>query len=152
MLASGLQHGEQPADLDVVFERVPQMEARLEPVVVLPPDALSFEVASHFEVDDDSLHSSFGDLHSRRDVANAGVGAKRDAVEDVRVIAQERPGGRLQTTGHGDRFSKGSEASFPTLRRPVRGTAQGDSSAASCALRECNSTLRPGSRADGSAN
>ena len=67
------------------------MKSRLEPVLVLAPDALPFEVAPAFEIDHDPLHGSFCNSHLERNVSNADVGPVRDAMEDVRMVAQKRP-------------------------------------------------------------
>ena len=67
------------------------MESRFEPVMILSPHAIPFQVAPSFEIDHDPLHGSIGDQHLRRNVANADPGPEKDAVEDVSVIAQKRP-------------------------------------------------------------
>jgi len=59
--------------------------------VILAPHALTFEVAATFEIDNDPLHGPFCNQHLRRDVSNADVGRDTDAMEDVRMVAQERP-------------------------------------------------------------
>ena len=52
--------------------------------MILPPDAIAFQVASSFQVDHDPLHGSFGDQHLCRNVSNADARPEKDAMEDVR--------------------------------------------------------------------
>lgn len=89
--ACGLQHGQQSADFDVLLQRVSQMPTWLEPVMILPADAIAFEIAAVFEINNDPLHGTFGDQHLLGDVSNANGRPEKDAMQDVCVIAQERP-------------------------------------------------------------
>ena len=75
----------------MAFQRVPEMEPRFEPVVILPPHALPFKIAPPFEVDHDPLYCSFGNQHFRRDISNADTRPEKDAMEHMGMIAQERP-------------------------------------------------------------
>ena len=75
----------------MVFQRVSQMEPRVEPVMILAPDALSFEVAPPFEIDHDPLYGPFRNQHLHRNVSNADVGPEKDAMEDMSMVAQKRP-------------------------------------------------------------
>ena len=43
----------------MVFQRVSQIESRLDPVMILSPHALPIEVAPLFEIDHDPLDGSF---------------------------------------------------------------------------------------------
>jgi len=74
-----------------MFQRMSQTRTWFDPVVILAPHALTFEVAATFEIDNDPLHGPFCNQHLRRDVSNADVGRDTDAMEDVRMVAQERP-------------------------------------------------------------
>ena len=67
------------------------MEPRFEPVTILAPYAFTFEVAPLFEIDHDPPDGPFCNPHLHRNVSNADVGLERDAVEDVRMVAQKRP-------------------------------------------------------------
>lgn len=79
----------------MAFQGVSQMKSCFEPVMILPPDAFALEIARPFEVDHDSLHSPFGNLHFQSNISNADIGFGGDATEDVGVVTQERPiGGR----------------------------------------------------------
>lgn len=71
----------------MVFQRVSQTEPLTDPVMILSPDAISFEVAPLFEIDHDPLDGAFSDQHLGRDVTNADAGRTKDAMQDVRVIA-----------------------------------------------------------------
>ncbi len=75
----------------MVLQRVSQMEPPVEPVMILAPHALAFEVAPPFEIDHDTLYGPFCNQHLDRDVSNADVGPKKDAMEDVGMVAQKRP-------------------------------------------------------------
>ena len=75
----------------MVFQRVSQMQSWFEPVMILAPHTLPFEVAPPFKIDHDPLHGPFGNQYLHRDVSNADVGRDIDAMEDMRMIAQERP-------------------------------------------------------------
>jgi len=90
-----MQNGKETAHLHVVLQGMPQMEFRLEPILVLSSHAFSFEIPSALKVHHDALHGPLRDSHFERDVSNADIGPEGDAIEDVRVIAQERPFVRL---------------------------------------------------------
>jgi hypothetical protein len=90
-----LEHGKEPADFHVMFQRMPEMEPWFEPVMILAPHALPFEIATPFEIDHDPLYSPFRDLHLHRDVSNADVWQERDAIQDMGMVAQKRPFMRL---------------------------------------------------------
>jgi hypothetical protein len=65
-------------------------------VAVASPDLRGRRVALRDQVGEDPVRRAFGDADDLRDVAHAGVWVSRDAVEHVRVVAEERPrGGRL---------------------------------------------------------
>ncbi len=71
----------------MVFQRVSQMAPPFEPVMILAPHALPFEVTSTFEIDHDPLHGPFCNLHLHRNVSNADTGRERNAIEDVGMVA-----------------------------------------------------------------
>ena len=75
----------------MTFQRVPQIESWFEPVMILAPHALPFEVAPSFEIDHDPLNGPFRNLHLDRNVSNADGGRERDAIQDMRMVTQERP-------------------------------------------------------------
>lgn len=81
------------------------MEPRFEPVMILPPHALAFEVAPLFEIDHDPLYGPFCNLHLQGNITNADVGPGGDAIQDMRMVAQKRPGMELRLVGHVDHFS-----------------------------------------------
>jgi hypothetical protein len=67
------------------------MAPRFEPVMILAPHALPFEVAPPFEIDHYPLYGPFCNPHLHRNVSNADVGPERDAIEDMGMVAQKRP-------------------------------------------------------------
>ena len=75
----------------MVFQRVSQIEPRLEPVMILAAYALPFEIARLFEIDHDPLHGPFCDQNFHRNVSNADPGPEKNAMQNVSVIAQKRP-------------------------------------------------------------
>jgi hypothetical protein len=102
---SRLQDGEQAPDLHVVFQRMPQVESGREPVMILAAHAFAFEVTAPFQVDHDPLHGPFGDQYFIRDVSNADIRPEKDAMQDVRVIAEKRPARVLELVCHFDHIS-----------------------------------------------
>ena len=89
----------------MVFQRVSQVEPRFEPVMILAPHALPFEVAPPFEIDHDPLYGPFCNQHLHRNVSNADVGPEKDAMEDMGMVAQKRPVRVLKLSRHVGHFS-----------------------------------------------
>jgi hypothetical protein len=95
-----LQNGQQSADFHMALQRVSQVQPPFEPVVVLAPHALALDVAPSFQIDHDPLDGPFGNSHHGRNVSNADFGPDRDAIEHVRMVAQERPYRIVLLLGH----------------------------------------------------
>jgi hypothetical protein len=89
----------------MVFQRVPQMEPRVESVMILAPHALPLEVAPPFEIDHYPLYGPFCNQHHHRNVSNADVGPEKDAMEDMGMVAQKRPVRVLKLIRHVGHFS-----------------------------------------------
>jgi hypothetical protein len=75
----------------MVFHWMSQTEPWFDPVMILAPYTLPFEVAPMFEIDQDSLHGPFCNQHLHCNVSNADVRRGTDAMEDMRMVAQKRP-------------------------------------------------------------
>ena len=88
----------------MAFQRVPQMEPTVEPIMILATHALTFEVTAPFEFDHDTLYSSLCNQHLHRNVANAYVGRCIDAMEDVSMVAQKCPDRMRNLLRHVGRF------------------------------------------------
>lgn len=102
----------------MVFQGVSQMEPRFQPVTILAPHALPFEVAPPFKIDHDPLYGPFCDLYHHRNVSNADIGPERDAIEDVRMVAEKRPVMGLYLVRHVAHFS-----CFPKAAGPLASSA-----------------------------
>ena len=75
----------------MAFQGVSQMQPRFEPVAVLAPNTLSLEIAPPLEIDDDPLYGPFCNQHLDRNISNADVGPKENAIKHMGMVAQKRP-------------------------------------------------------------
>jgi hypothetical protein len=67
----------------------------IDPILVSAPVALSVDVARLNEVGEDPLRGSFGDPDRLSDVAQPDVRSPGYAEEDLSVVGEEPPSGRM---------------------------------------------------------
>jgi hypothetical protein len=93
---SGIQNETNEAfDFAVGLHRMAQRQVTENAVSVPPPVALAFQDAAGFELRDDFLHGAFGDSHLNSDVTESHFGISGQAEQDVGVVGEKRPSGRL---------------------------------------------------------
>lgn len=86
-----LQHREKLAEALVLGLEVSEGQLRVDPVVVAPSDACSFQISGLDEVGDDPLDRAFGHAHPLRDVRHAHARILGDAEQHDEVVGDERP-------------------------------------------------------------
>jgi hypothetical protein len=79
------------AYVEVRGYRVAERSIRVQLVMIAAALALAREVASFFEIGDDTLHGSLGDPDSGCDFTQPNLRLLCDANQNVGVIAQKRP-------------------------------------------------------------
>jgi hypothetical protein len=96
------------------------MEPRFEPVAVLAPNTLSLEIAPPLQIDDDPQYGPFCNQHLGRNVSNADVGPKKNAMEHMGMVAHKRPIRMRQLIRHvGHLSDPQGRRSFRTLSANV---------------------------------
>ena len=92
---SGGEEFEQVADFDSLLGGVAHVHVRVDPIVVSAPVALSVDETRLNKVGEDPLGGALGDPDLFSDVAEPDVRSAGDAEEDLGVVGEEPPGGRV---------------------------------------------------------
>jgi hypothetical protein len=90
-----MNEGEELPDRAVGLDSVSQRLLREDGVVIPPPLACASKISRCLKIGHDSLHRPLGDAHMHGHVPEFDLRISSDDDQDMRVIAQERPGVRL---------------------------------------------------------
>lgn len=90
------------ADIAVGFQRVAQLDIRVNNVVILASFAFALQVTGIFQVGDNTLHGALGYANGQGHFAQGLLGVTRQADKYMRMVREERPMVVIRHDDNGD--------------------------------------------------